>query len=356
VTDTTGFPRVALGPVEAFEREYFLPLRPAVITNLFDGEAVRALRSQDDVLAAWGHVRIPLNDDYDTAIAIAPIRAQVRARSGVDEDLAAATEVPLFVSVAGYFALISATRGSVKPRVVFEPPRDMHASFRLPAVCHSGPCESPALATACLVGTAGSFSQLHFDKDGTHGLLYQVYGRKRVVVIPPSSSRKLAPLAQFSGWCLQSFTEEDRIAFLRYVDGVETVLQPGDAAYLPAFCWHFVDYLDDCWSINVRFRRARSVTILLNEMFPNIDVQAIGVRMIGDPAFAAEVLSRINDMPAATRGRERVAAMRRLAGELNTRGQSAAPQRTYFPDLETTFPAPLPHFSDANDPNRPQYS
>jgi lysine-specific demethylase 8 len=208
---------------------------------------------------------------------------------------------------------------------------------------------------------AGSFSQLHFDKDGTHGLLYQVYGRKRVVVIPAEASPKLAPLAQYSAWCLQNMSDRERRAFLRFTGGWETVLEPGDAVYLPALCWHFADYLEPCFGLNIRFRRSGLVTRLLNELYPDAHAQAL-CAALSDPARAPLGRALLADVErvkadARARGAPVGPALRALAAELHERvcpGQ--VPRGPYALDLEAHFPTPLPQFLDPLSPDRPHYT
>ncbi|CAK8737015.1 hypothetical protein SODG_000736 [Sodalis praecaptivus] len=79
---------------------------------------------------------------------------------------------------------------------------------------------------------------------------------------------------------MQNFTERDRQAFLTWTGGEEVILQPGEAIYFPPFAWHFADYLDDCWALNLRFRRKDSITALLNCAFPDSDCQALGVLLL----------------------------------------------------------------------------
>lgn len=266
------------------------------------------------------------------------------------------------MTIGEYLRLVDDSGGMVKPRIAFEPPAAARVWFKLPPVCAAQPGESEAMVLACLVGTRGSFSQLHFDKDGLHGLLYQVYGRKRVAVIAADAAHKLAPFTQFSRWCLQNFTDADRAAFLRYTGGSEAVIGPGEAIYLPAFCWHFVDYLDDCWSLNIRFRRPAVVTDLLNAVFPDMYAQGVGTRLGDLPVSAAQLtplLKQVADADgrAADRSSETLRANRQrsLARDIYHCICPDLPKRPYAVDIEGHFPPPLPHFLDPRDPRRPRY-
>lgn len=90
------------------------------------------------------------------------------------------------------------------------------------------------------IGGEGAFTPLHFDL--TNNLLAQVTGRKHVILIPPSQTRRLAHRTHvFSD--VQDVTDEARLKrypaardVLRY----EVLLSPGDLLFIPIGWWHQV--------------------------------------------------------------------------------------------------------------------
>lgn len=90
------------------------------------------------------------------------------------------------------------------------------------------------------IGGEGAFTPLHFDL--TNNLLAQVTGTKRVVLIPPSQTRRLAHRSHvFSD--VRDVTDEARLKqfpqardLLRY----EVRLTPGDLLFIPIGWWHQV--------------------------------------------------------------------------------------------------------------------
>jgi hypothetical protein len=90
------------------------------------------------------------------------------------------------------------------------------------------------------IGGAGAFTPLHFDL--TNNLLAQVTGTKRVILIPPSQTKRLAHKSHvFSD--VRDVTDEARLNLYpqaRDVLRYEVVLTPGDLLFIPIGWWHQV--------------------------------------------------------------------------------------------------------------------
>lgn len=90
------------------------------------------------------------------------------------------------------------------------------------------------------IGGEGTFTPLHFDL--TNNLLAQVTGSKRVILIPPSQTRRLAHRSHvFSE--VRDVTDEARLTLhpqARDVLRYEVLLAPGDLLFIPIGWWHQV--------------------------------------------------------------------------------------------------------------------
>ncbi|WP_230461258.1 cupin-like domain-containing protein [Sphingobium sp. CAP-1] len=90
------------------------------------------------------------------------------------------------------------------------------------------------------IGGAGTFTPLHFDL--TNNLLAQVTGTKRVILIPPSQTHRLAHKSHvFSE--VRDVTNEARLKLYPQARDVlrhEVLLTPGDALFIPIGWWHQV--------------------------------------------------------------------------------------------------------------------
>lgn len=112
----------------------------------------------------------------------------------------------------------------------------------------------PATALALIfIASGGNSSDLHADRDGRDVLLYQGFGRKRVVLFPADAAPRLHPVANFSTVPLARMDEQERAAFIKYAGGVEHVLTAGETLFMPAFVWHHFDYLEPSMSVSFRF-------------------------------------------------------------------------------------------------------
>lgn len=101
------------------------------------------------------------------------------------------------------------------------------------------------------IGPAGTNSNLHCDPD--HNLFFQVEGRKRVRLISPKDSKPLKPVRNtfhdmYSPVDLTDSAQLEELA--RVVKVYETVVEPGDVLYIPAFWWHNIDSLAPSVSLN----------------------------------------------------------------------------------------------------------
>ncbi len=86
-------------------------------------------------------------------------------------------------------------------------------------------------------------TSLHYDRNDN--LLTQIKGRKRVVLFPPSESRFLYPFPIRSKAPHMSCVDVDNPDLVKYpqyshAKGLETVLNPGEMLYIPAFWWHHI--------------------------------------------------------------------------------------------------------------------
>lgn len=94
------------------------------------------------------------------------------------------------------------------------------------------------------IGPAGTLTPLHFDI--TNNMMAQIVGRKRVILLPPSETAKLAHnRAVFSD--VQDLEDEKALKAVptaRQAIRHEIVLEPGEMLYIPIGWWHQVRALD----------------------------------------------------------------------------------------------------------------
>lgn len=95
--------------------------------------------------------------------------------------------------------------------------------------------------------------RFHYDIDCSGVLMTQLIGRKRVILFSPANDRLLykVPFASFSLIDPEK-PDYDRFPALKYVEGHDFILQPGDALFMPSRYWHFNTYLEGGMAISYR--------------------------------------------------------------------------------------------------------
>jgi hypothetical protein len=95
--------------------------------------------------------------------------------------------------------------------------------------------------------------RFHYDIDCSSVLMTQIIGRKRVILIPPLFNPLIykVPLSSFS-LIDPDAPDFKKFPALRYVQGYDFILYPGDALFMPSCYWHFNTYLEGGMAVSYR--------------------------------------------------------------------------------------------------------
>lgn len=109
------------------------------------------------------------------------------------------------------------------------------------------------------VGGATSITHMHFDIDLSNILHTQFAGRKRVLLFPFEEQYKLyrkpyevLSLADFSNYYKDGKLNYEQFPALKMAKGYEVILDHGDTLFMPAGCWHHMEYLDSGFAMSLR--------------------------------------------------------------------------------------------------------
>ena len=292
-------PRVT-APVPELWPRYVAARQPVLIDGLFDGQPVRKLATARAARRAIGDMGFVVQWNYTASLYYANARE------------AGKPERATLADYLDYVALNPRT-----PRMCTEQPIApvLAALIEAPAECRNNE------RTLMFIGNAGNFAHLHFDGDQRQVLMYQVFGAKRVILIPPIAARKLLPHQKFSSVCVQHMSDRERRSFLRYVGGCECLVRPGQAIFMPALFWHYVEYVETSLSVHFRFGQTRHGRFFDDFIHRSMYPQNVAA-CFQDERFAAgpgrKVMRRLRRAVAATyrSDRERYLQIEKLCMEL----------------------------------------
>jgi hypothetical protein len=254
-------------PAEDFVRRYGIPARPVILRGLFRDQAIAQLSTRQDVIERLGSQRLHRVEQQSDQIRKA-LRVFFDGRSigrdayDGDEDRSESIR-----NYLGDEVLKSGDDRAGGPRRTYQlhgpTPAALRALFRVPAYCDralfpwcteaGGAPASPNRMQLTFVAGRGHVADLHSHPDLHHIFLHQMFGRKKVVLFPPSAAGKLSPVLHVSSVALNTLSSAELASFVAYGDGEIDVLEPGETLFLPATWWHYMEYLDDAMSINMRF-------------------------------------------------------------------------------------------------------
>jgi len=331
---TGNIDRIPMPDAETFFRDYVFKRRPVVITNMFEGEPLRELGTLDAALAEFSSMKLLIQPEYTEGMANpnAP-RPQV-------------------MSLGEYCDHIRAGNSAKLVCTEIETPARVMTQFSLPSVCtwSQGPSDEVLnfpkkygdndLGLYTFIANAGNKAHLHYDGDHRQVLLYQVFGKKEVILFDPHSGVDITPLPGSNNFLraeLDRLNDSDKAEFIERHGGYHTVIGPGEAIYMPMLIWHHLNYIDDAMSINFRFGRNPVGRFLCVDNFHrDYYLQNFGA-LLADQIECngkyREAIAAITDeyVKPSAGVREKMSALRRLLRQICVEHCEIARVEEYYP-------------------------
>lgn len=231
---------------DSFWRDYVLPGKPVIITDLMAGTPVAGLRTRERAIESIGRMPMTIRPEYGRSL-LSTLEAGPNT-----------SHAPETVSLRGYFRIIDNDPTTSRMCIEEPTPKELSDMAPVPKLCtdQQGGVDEH-LKSTIFVGNGSNCAPLHYDGDARHVLLYQVFGTKAVTLIPPQHGAALRPIANFSTLRWAHCDANERYEILDELGGSETVIGPGEAIFMPALWYHAADYLEDGMSVNFRFGRNR---------------------------------------------------------------------------------------------------
>lgn len=230
---------------EIFAKEYLLPAKPVVFTDLMDSWPAKTKWTIEYFKEKYGDLKVPVVSNnyskpgkgYMTPDTVIPLHEYLEKLE------AGPTDLRLFLFN------------------IFRHAPDLVHDFSMPTIMDGFIREFPFM----FFGGEGSKVALHYDIDLSHVFLNQFHGRKRVVLFPPEQSKNIYQLPfTVASYIDVNNPDYDKYPALRKVQGMETILNPGETIFMPSGFWHYIEYMDGGYSMSLRanesyVRRARGL-------------------------------------------------------------------------------------------------
>lgn len=225
-----------------FMQEYYLPMKPLVITDL---------AKQWPAYNKW-------NWDYFKNIV-------GNTEVGVYNNIKSDAYTPIntaddYMSFGDYLDMVK--KGPVGLRIflfnIFQHAPQIVNDFSWPEELMRGFVKRYPML---FVGGAGSVTHMHFDIDLSHILHTQFVGRKRVLLFPYEEQHKLyrkpyevLSFANFENYYDSDNTKLDLAQFpaVEKASGFEVILEHGETLFMPAGYWHHMEYIDSGFAMSLR--------------------------------------------------------------------------------------------------------
>lgn len=235
---------------ETFFREYVFKRKPVVITDLFARDPIGQVRTLKDASEMFGGMKLLVRQEY-----MSSRNTPARHETGV-------------MTFDEYWDHIHANPESKLLCTEYDIPAPMMMQFKLPDQCRAADIgqreilDFPRrygdhdLYANLFIAGRDNRAHIHYDGDHRQVFLYQVFGRKEVILLPPAGGARFKPLDQYNLELeLHRLSREQRLEIIEEAGGYHTVIGPGETIYMPMLIWHYLEYVDDAMSFNVRFGR-----------------------------------------------------------------------------------------------------
>ncbi len=270
-------PRLEAPDADTFWKCFVLTQQPAIFSGLFQDQPIAALRSRASVRARLGEMRLQFKGEY-----VEHFLDQVHGRAG-DPRLG---QTLSFAEYCDHVDRYPETAGWMGQEQV---PEQLMALFEVPPHCRAaqgGPDRKLLIHT--FIGHPGKSASLHIDTDYKQVLIYELYGRKRVYLIPSASCLPLRTAGFISRLDLALLSERERVETVTRLGGWCATLHPGECLFLPFSLYHHFAYLDDAMSINIRFGRNRYHDLFNRYMVPHWSLHALAARLTDEAQVEGE--------------------------------------------------------------------
>lgn len=221
-----------------FQKEYLIPQKPLIITELSKQWPAYERWTWDYFKQLVGHVRVGV---YNNTRAGARV-----AVNGADD----------YMLFGDYLELVQ--EGPLELRIflfnIFNYAKGIRADFVFPEQLVNGFLKRYPML---FVGGSGSIAHMHYDIDLSHIFHTQFLGSKRVLLLDNGQSSMIYKMpstvesaASFVNWHEQ--LDIEKFPALKYAKAYTAILKHGETLFMPSGYWHHMQYIDSGIAMSLR--------------------------------------------------------------------------------------------------------
>ncbi len=218
---------------QEFQETFLEPGKPVVFTDLVKDWPAIEKWTFDWFKKNYGHLEVPLcgNDFHNSGKGYMAFTRHMKFGEYLDLIQSQPTDLRMFAYD------------------IFKVAPELRADFFMPNVMDGWHPNYSYM----FFGGEGSKVNLHYDIDCGETFLTQFQTRKRVVIFPQHSGRYLYQ-EPFTVKSLVDIDQPDygKYPALQYLEGYETILEHGETIYIPTQNWHYIEYIDGGFGMNIR--------------------------------------------------------------------------------------------------------
>ncbi|MCO4293484.1 cupin-like domain-containing protein [Solitalea sp. MAHUQ-68] len=221
---------------EEFKQKYLSTRQPVIITDMAKNWPAYEKWTFDYIKETVGNKIVPLYDNTkaDPSRPINAAATEMAFTNYIDLIQSQPTELRIF--------LFDIFKHAPKLLDDYESPKELMGGFldRYPNMFFGG---------------KGSITFLHYDIDLAHIFHTHFHGRKHIILFDYKWKERLYRIP-FATYALEDYDvlnpDTNKFPALDGVQGVEAFLEHGETLFMPTGWWHWMKYLNGCFSISLR--------------------------------------------------------------------------------------------------------
>lgn len=218
---------------EEFLREYYIPKKPVILTNLAKSWPATTKWTPEYLIKTYGHLEVPIiGPDFHK-----PGPNYMKSH--------------LTMTLGEYIKLIE--QGPTSYRIfawnIFTHAPKLVEDFTTPTICDGFFDKLPMM----FFGGDGAFTPMHYDIDWPNNFHTHFHSKKHIILFNQEQNRYLYQHPYTVQSPLNPLKPDfDRFPASKKAQGLEAILEHGETLFIPRLWWHHIAYVGGGYSLTLR--------------------------------------------------------------------------------------------------------